>query len=877
MRAARTLALLALLEAGAAGGCAATQATGVVFADLDGDGVREQGEPGVPGVVVATEGAARARTDAKGQFVLPFAMPDEIVWARVPDGFRPGPAWTRASAAYVELGVRPLTDAELETPLTFVVAADTHTTAMSGPWDGGDLEDALSQAVALDVPPRFFTIVGDVTQDGPGDFARVDAALTNIDVPWVPVPGGHDWFDGGAAWRATWGPPDYSFDVGNLHFIVWDTNASAEDQVRFFQEDLADVDRSMTVVALGHQPPPSAVAQQLADLGVKYLFTGHWHANRRVDLDGLVEWGTQNLVMGTIDQSPSGYRIVTFTGGVPIVEHRTRLNEPVLAVASPHEGSCASPRGFPLLVSAALDAAVPRVTARLDCGAPVSLAPRGIGGWSYQTDVGALAPGTHSVDLVAESSSGRRLERRFAFEVCDAPAAKPVVDDWPQLGGGPGHAGAAARTIAPPLAQQWAASVGGNVLLGTPVIANGTVVVSVWDLGAGDRGGLVALDLATGKEKWRFTTRSQTRAAPAIAGDTVVTVTSTGTVSALSLADGSLRWQGEVSTGLDRIAASVWGPPAIANGIVYVAVAGRAVALDLATGATMWKRDIANVFPWLGSLAAPTVADGTVVTTYDRDDGMTAWDAAGGGQRWADATDSAVAVNASPVAADGKLYVIDSSGDVTAYDTASGRKLWVRGTTPGSDPWMYTVTATPVLAGGRLVVPTEWEDLVALDAATGAERWRVKAAGGPLNFAHYRGDQAGYPASPVATGDVLWVPGIDGSLTALDLADGHERWKTQLGAPVVSAPAPAGDVLVVATYDGTVRAFVHGEERSPRMPDACPPVVLDKPAAAAGEAADAGCCETSSGRSPLGALACAALVAALLPARRRAARPKQPA
>ena len=45
-------------------------AGGVVFADLDGDGVRDLGEPGVPGAVVAFERSTFTTTRFDGSFDL---------------------------------------------------------------------------------------------------------------------------------------------------------------------------------------------------------------------------------------------------------------------------------------------------------------------------------------------------------------------------------------------------------------------------------------------------------------------------------------------------------------------------------------------------------------------------------------------------------------------------------------------------------------------------------------------------------------------------------------------------------------------------------------------------------------------------------------
>ena len=71
--------------------------------------------------------------------------------------------------------------------------------------------------------------------------------------------------DGGAAYRARFGPDNYSFDVDDVHVIVWDTNLSEDEQLAFVAADVARVPRDMTIVALGHASPTDAVADRLAE------------------------------------------------------------------------------------------------------------------------------------------------------------------------------------------------------------------------------------------------------------------------------------------------------------------------------------------------------------------------------------------------------------------------------------------------------------------------------------------------------------------------------------------------------------------------------------------------------------------------------------
>ncbi len=852
----------------------ATTVSGTVFLDRNRDRIRQADEPGIADVVVTLDRTTSVRTRADGSFLLSSPSPDGAVWARVPDGFRPGSIWARANdTGKVSLALQPLSDEELAGPLTFVVASDTHTTAPghpseNGKWDGGDLDDAIAQAVSLPAPPRFFTILGDVTHGNTeGEFARVEDALaaSSGGVPWVPVPGNHDWYDGGATWRRKWGPDNYSFDTGNLHVVVWDTNLSEEDQLAFFANDLAFVDPSQVVVALGHVSPTDAVADQLAALGVDYMFTGHWHANRRVERTGLVEWGTQTMVMGTIDQSPSGYRVVTFNDGVPTVEHRARVTAPHVAVSSPHRGSCATP-GSQLLVSAALDASLPTVRARIDCGEEIELQPISSAGgsWSFGAPLPALTAGTHTVDIEA-TSPGRRMTTRLDFAVCTPPAVAPVDADWLQVGGDAKHTGATAHAITPPLVQRWATSVGGNVLLGTPVIKGSTVVVGVWDLGAGDRGGLVALDLATGAEKWRATTPYSVRAAPAIGtsstGDVVVASLENGEVHAFALADGAPRWTFDLAAGIDSLAASQWGPPAIEGDTAYIAIQGRIAALALDDGTPRWKTDLFPEYAWLSSLAAIAISNGSAVANVSRNDGMTSWNTATGDMKWRLKSGKTIAIHSTPVIEGDDMFFINSAGTVTRASLLTAQEKWSRSLIVDGNEWAYSITATPALANGRLFVPTQHSDLIALDATTGHELWRKTARPGPLNFAHYRGSEPGFAASPVVTGDLVWIPGPDGTLTAVAAATGQEVWKTSLGAPIVSAPAPAGDTLVVASFDGVVRALVPARDAIPGPSTCSDPYATPPSEELPAEAA--GCCNSGASSSLLLALA------VVLPLRRR--------
>ncbi len=436
--------VLALLTAAPA---AAATLEGSAFLDRDGDGVLSAGDAPVAGALVALGATHFTRTDAAGRYTLEVGDgADGILWVSVPATGAPGPAWAPVRAARgevsVDLAIVPVDPAAAATPLTFVVAADAHMDGVAGRWSADELTAALVQALALPAPPRFFTIVGDITQaNRPEDFAAVNRGLDAITVPWVPVPGNHDWYDGGAAWRATWGPDAYSFDVGAVHVVVWNSSAPLDETLALLREDLRAVAPEATVIALGHEPPTDGLAAAMRRLGVDALFTGHWHANRVVDHDGLLELNTQPLLMGGIDLTPAGYRIVTIGEDDLRVDHHSVVSAPVLHVAWPTDERCH--RGaLDLLVAAGAGAGLDAVRATIG-DATLALTPAG--GWLWRGRLPARADGLDRVEVVA-LAGGREVARTDApIFVCDpalSDGPAPRAGDWPQVQGGPEHRGA---------------------------------------------------------------------------------------------------------------------------------------------------------------------------------------------------------------------------------------------------------------------------------------------------------------------------------------------------------------------------------------------------------------------------------------------------
>ncbi|HEX4450345.1 MAG TPA: PQQ-binding-like beta-propeller repeat protein [Kofleriaceae bacterium] len=775
---------------------------GFVFDDTNNDGVPTVGEPGHANAVVAFGIEQFAVTDARGNFTFEIAddAAAQIVWVRAPDGYAPGPIWqTWDGTRDIELALHRL-PRPVAQPFSFVVAADTHIPANQTYFGTVDLAAVAREATELDPPPAFFTILGDITQGNhDAEFDHVEQALAGLAMPWVPVPGNHDWWDGGLTWFRRMGPDNYSFDLGGVHFVVWNMARSDEEVRAYLGAELAHADRSMPVVALTHAPPSEAVIAVLRELHVTYLLTGHTHANRVVDHGGLIELGTEPLLMGGLDFTPAGYRVVTVDGGKLTSYHRTVVDEPELSIVRACEGG-------DLVVATELAGAPNRVSARVDCGAPIALAPRG--GWVWS----ARLPHGRVVEVTAENRVGGKATRQVAIVACPDDRAKPG-SDWPAIGGGPAHDGARDGELAPPLAEQWAAPIGGQALQATPAIGGGLVIAVASDLGDGGSGGVTALDLMTGKPRWHVTTHKPIRGGAAIADATVVVEQVDGLALAFDLATGAERWRHALAPNSPIAARTTYQAPTPDGDRVAIANQHELALVAARTGAELWHDDPVPTGVDSQSLASVAIGDGLVVGSFDRAvGGLIAW-SSDGKRKWTVAAPRVQAVNASPVIANGHIYVASGDDSITSFDEA-GNSEWRRVLDPAGFEWGYATVGTPAIKDGVLVVPTLYRDLVAIDVKTAAELWRAGGAPSPLRTTHYRGkDQAGFEASPVIVGDVVWAADTAGELVARDLHTGAEQGRIALGAPVLGGLAVSGDWLVATTYDGVVHALAPSRPR----------------------------------------------------------------
>jgi outer membrane protein assembly factor BamB len=127
---------------------------------------------------------------------------------------------------------------------------------------------------------------------------------------------------------------------------------------------------------------------------------------------------------------------------------------------------------------------------------------------------------------------------------------------------------------------------------GGPSVAGKLVVVAGSSIGydtrllKGAKGEITALDLADGTVKWRKEVKGGVVASVALTDSLAVATATDGKVRAWSLADGSLLWNYDAKT-------PFFAPAAVAAGVVYAGdLRGVVHAIDLANGSPKWTFDV---------------------------------------------------------------------------------------------------------------------------------------------------------------------------------------------------------------------------------------------------------------------------------------------
>lgn len=276
--------------------------------------------------VSVSDGRHVVKTDENGKFKLRGYRKTRFITVTVPAGYTTEdyyiPADRHQKTGY-DFDLRK-SDIAAGEAHSFLQISDTEINEKGvGEWKNY-LKDIIDEE-----KPAFLIHTGDICYEAGLKKHIEDMNTENMGVPVRYVIGNHDYVDGKYGeelFESLYGPVWYSFEVGNVHYVVtsfqtgsdYKSRYNKDDRWRWLENDLKNTDESMKVVMFNHNKPISddyVISFDRKELDLKehnliaWVF-GHYHYNYVKENQGVLDISTARPDCGGIDSSVSGARMV---------------------------------------------------------------------------------------------------------------------------------------------------------------------------------------------------------------------------------------------------------------------------------------------------------------------------------------------------------------------------------------------------------------------------------------------------------------------------------------------------------------------------------------------------------------------------------------
>jgi outer membrane protein assembly factor BamB len=392
--------------------------------------------------------------------------------------------------------------------------------------------------------------------------------------------------------------------------------------------------------------------------------------------------------------------------------------------------------------------------------------------------------------------------------VVDEGAAKvvlpPAVQNaaWPQAAGNPVHLMGHLSASDNPK-EAWKANIGEGggyraILMAQPVVLNGTVFTMDSDAVVS------AFGLADGKRLWRVDTKPETDDSTNVGGglgadgSTVYAINGLASLVALDTATGKEKWRADL--GVPGRSA-----PTIADGRVFVTtIDDRLFAFTAADGRQLWTHQAANPVTAMLGRPAPAYYRGLVVAGFGSgelaavraDSGSIVWtDGLGASQGRATVADF-LAIHGAPVIVNGLVYAISMGGLLVCNDVPAGRRVWER-QVAGED--------TPYIAGDWMFVVSAQQEIAAVNINDGRISWITQL---PRWADPDKRKQTLTWYGPLLVSDRLIVTGTNNDALSISPYTGEILGHITLSeAAAPFAPVVAGGTVLLVSNDARLMAL----------------------------------------------------------------------
>ena len=265
------------------------------------------------------------------------------------------------------------------------------------------------------------------------------------------------------------------------------------------------------------------------------------------------------------------------------------------------------------------------------------------------------------------------------------------------------------------------------------------------------KGEVIALDAASGEEKWRARVTSEVLSAPATNGDIVVVQTQDDRLIGLEASTGTQRWIYENSPAVLTLRGT--GAPVVTNHLAIAGLStGKVIAVDTQRGLPVWEQRVAvpqgrSELDRVVDIDGGLLLSGTTLYVVTYQGRLAGLDLESGRVLWQRDASSYVGV----AEGFGSVYVSQASGTVEGIDERSTSALW----------------SNDSLARRELSAPAVFSSYVAVGDIEGYLHLLSQVDG--RFVARERIDSDGLRVRPLVVGDTLYAFGNSGKLVAMKI------------------------------------------------------------------------------------------------------------
>lgn len=343
-------------------------------------------------------------------------------------------------------------------------------------------------------------------------------------------------------------------------------------------------------------------------------------------------------------------------------------------------------------------------------------------------------------------------------------------DGWPMFRGSPTLTGISSADLPKPLKLLWSFQAEDSIE-SSAAISDGTIYVASMD------SSLYAIELSTGKLRWRYATSGPVQeSSPSIQDGVVYVGDLNGVLHAVNANTGKGLWTFEAE-------AEIRSSPNYKSGRIFLGSYDQYLyCLSADTGALIWK------YMTDGPVHATPAIDDEHVYVSGCDGAFRAINTKTGKQAYAISLGDYA--GASAAIQDGFAFVGTFGNEVVGLNLQRRLPEWSYIHPTRNFPFYSSaaVAADRIVLGGRDKI------VHCLDKSTGKEIWSFLT-------------KARVESSPLVTGNRVFVGSNDGRLYELDLISGKKIWEFTSGAPFSASPAAIDGFLVIGDQDGVLYCF----------------------------------------------------------------------